>query len=197
MSSYIFIDIYKNKYYNMSNLVLYNNQLNESLKFKIDSTGVETQLLENRLVIISEKVNRIIFGEINEDNQSIFKIPKLSEFAAGDTGKIHFEIVGDGSYFKVWESEFLINSKNEIKAVLEKSTKIVERVSSTLQTITKIPVKPQPQPQAKSKPVPTIFEPLTESIETVKPEDVRTEPKTKLERLTSDIEAIQRKYRGL
>lgn len=96
-------------------LKFYNNKINESLKFKVDASGVDASVLEARLIFITDNSNQIIFGKVNENNQCVFNLPKLEGFKKGDTGKVQFELINDDSYFKVWENNFQIESKGEVK----------------------------------------------------------------------------------
>lgn len=94
---------------------LFNNENNASLKFKLNSEGIDINSIECRSVFITnEKIDYMIKG--NMDNQiCVFDIPKMSLYENKGNGKIKFEIISDDRYFNVWEDEFEIKSKSTIK----------------------------------------------------------------------------------
>lgn len=94
---------------------LFNNKENENLKFKINSEGIDINKVEPRLILTTkENINYLFIGEIHNDVCK-FKIPKLEQFETGNSGKIKFEIINEDMYFQVWEDEFKIKTKANIK----------------------------------------------------------------------------------
>jgi len=92
----------------------YNNMENESLKFKLNVNGIDTNNIETRLILkTTENRNYLFFGKISED-MCIFDLPKLELFEKNDNGNIKFEIVSDDLYFPVWEDNFHIKTKATI-----------------------------------------------------------------------------------
>lgn len=93
----------------------FNNKENDSLKFKINSEGIDVNKVEPRLVLITkENKNYLFLGEIHNDICR-FDIPKLESLNKGDEGKIKFEIITEDMYFPVWEDKFQIKTKANIK----------------------------------------------------------------------------------
>lgn len=93
----------------------FNNKENDSLKFKINSEGIDVNKVEPRLVLITkENKNYLFIGEIHNDICK-FNIPKLETLNKGDEGKIKFEIISEDMYFPVWEDNFQIKTKANIK----------------------------------------------------------------------------------
>jgi hypothetical protein len=94
---------------------LFNNKENDSLKFKINSEGIDVNKVEPRLVLITkENKNYLFLGEIHNDVCK-FNIPRLELLNTGDEGKIKFEIISEDMYFSVWEDNFHIKTKANIK----------------------------------------------------------------------------------
>jgi hypothetical protein len=94
---------------------LFNNKENENLKFKINSEGIDMNKVEPRLILTTkENKNYLFIGEIHND-VCRFRIPKLEQFETGNEGRIKFEIINEDMYFQVWEDEFKIKTKANIK----------------------------------------------------------------------------------
>jgi hypothetical protein len=93
----------------------FNNKENDSLKFKINSEGVDMNKVEPRLILTTEKNKNYLFiGEVQNDICR-FNLPKLELYEKGDEGKIKFEIISEDLYFPVWEDKFEIKTKANIK----------------------------------------------------------------------------------
>jgi hypothetical protein len=93
----------------------FNNKNNESLKFKINSEGIDLENIEPRLILITkENKNYLFIGKVN-NGICKFDIPELENFKKGDTGLIKFEIISEDLYFPVWKDEFEIKTKVNIK----------------------------------------------------------------------------------
>lgn len=93
----------------------FNNTSNESLKFKLNSEGININRIEPRLILTtSENKNYFFVGKVRNDVCE-FDIPELSLYEKNDNGKIKFEIISDDLYFPVWNDEFKIVSKASIK----------------------------------------------------------------------------------
>lgn len=103
----------------------FNNKNNESLKFKINSEGIDIENIEPRLILITkENKNYLFIGKVN-NGICKFDIPELENFKKGDTGLIKFEIISEDLYFPVWKDEFEIKTKVNIK-VEEMISQIIE-----------------------------------------------------------------------
>jgi hypothetical protein len=96
-------------------MVLYNNENNDTLKFKINSEGIDVNNIEPRLILTSnENKNYLFIGEIDGDICK-FDLPKLENYKKDDNGKIRFEIIYEDMYFPVWEDKFDIVTKANIQ----------------------------------------------------------------------------------
>jgi len=111
----------------------FNNKSNDTLKFKLNSEGVDTETIEARLILVSEGKNYLFFGNIN-DEVCTFSIPELKQYEKNDNGKIKFEIISDDLYFPVWEDNFSVNTKVNIT---------LEQVVSNVAEETKTTQKPK------------------------------------------------------
>jgi len=95
---------------------LYNNNNNNSLKFKINSEGINIQDIEPRLILTTnENKNYLFIGKIIENDICEFNIPKLETYNKGDNGDIKFEIISEDLYFPVWKDKFEIITKASIQ----------------------------------------------------------------------------------
>jgi hypothetical protein len=95
---------------------LYNNNNNNSLKFKINSEGINIQDIEPRLILTTnENKNYLFIGKIIENDICEFNIPKLETYNKGDNGNIKFEIISENLYFPVWKDKFEIITKASIQ----------------------------------------------------------------------------------
>lgn len=111
----------------------YSNKLNDSLKFKINSEGIDTNMIETRLILkTSENKNYLLFGKLN-GNICKFDIPKLELYEKGDSGTIKFEIISEDLYFKVWEDNFDITTKAtvQLESLVNENTEIEEKPKIT------------------------------------------------------------------
>jgi len=125
----------------------FNNKENDSLKFKINSEGIDINKIEPRLILVTkENKNYLFIGEINNDICR-FDIPKLESLNTNDEGKIKFEIISEDMYFPVWEDKFHVKTKANIKIEemitqinKEEETKKVS-VKAILETEKKEPIK--------------------------------------------------------
>jgi len=108
---------------------LFNNKNNESLKFKINSEGIDTDKMEARLILTTnENKNYLFIGTLNE-NICKFDIPELKTYKKGDFGKMKFEIISEDLYFPVWEDSFEIKTKSTVK--IEEMISEVNETSKT------------------------------------------------------------------
>jgi len=139
---------------------LFNNKENDSLKFKINSEGIDVNKIEPRLILITkENKNYLFLGEIHNDVCK-FNIPKLETLNTGDNGKIKFEIISEDMYFPVWEDEFQIKTKANIKieemiSTINKKEEDSKKISvqAVLETEKK-PIKKENQPIKENKNIP-------------------------------------------
>ena len=95
----------------------FNNKENESLKFKLNSEGVDINKIEARLILKGKgkSINYLLIGEMMNNEVCKFDVPKLELFEKGDIGTIKFEIISDDLYFPVWSDNFEIKTKANIK----------------------------------------------------------------------------------
>ncbi len=124
----------------------FNNKINEKLKFKINSEGINIDNIEPRLIFkTNENKNYLFFGNVKNDICE-FDIPELKIYESGDNGKIKFEIISDDLYFPVWEDTFEIRTKatvkmeemviqEQIKPKITASSLIVEKIEKTKEKI--------------------------------------------------------------
>ena len=172
-------------------ITLYNNKINESLKFKIDASGISTSTLEARLIFLSDKSNTIVFGNITESNTCVFDLPILEGFKVGDSGKLQFELINEDSYFKVWENTFEIASKGEIK-VEQDSSKNKNKPTGVFATLEQDPIINQPTKSISDieKEINKLNSPIVES------KDQKTNEKidTKLSKIATDIDKIYKNH---
>ena len=93
----------------------YNNKNNDTLKFKINSEGIDTNKMEPRLILTTnENKNYLFIGKIDGEICK-FNIPELKEYNKDDNGKIKFEIISEDLYFPVWEDRFKVKTKSTVK----------------------------------------------------------------------------------
>jgi len=114
---------------------LFNNKNNDSLKFKVNSEGIDVKNIEPRLILTTnENKNYLFIGKIKE-NICKFSIPKLKSYTKGDNGKMKFEIISEDLYFPVWEDTFEINTKATIQfeSVINDEPKVVKpKITATV-----------------------------------------------------------------
>jgi len=98
-------------------LDLYNNHENKNWKFKMDITGVDASDIKSRLIIESNDTIYMVKGQIN-GTECKFDVPVLENFKQGQNGKVYYEvIIQDEQYSKLWEENFNIVSKTEVKVL--------------------------------------------------------------------------------
>jgi len=103
----------------------FNNKENDTLKFKINSDGIDINKVESRLILTTkENKNYIFFGEV-QNGICKFNVPELGLYEKGHQGKVRFEIISEDLYFPVWEDNFEIKSKASVK-IEEMITEIQE-----------------------------------------------------------------------
>ena len=150
----------------------FNNKDNDILKFKINSTGVDTSTIETRLVLKSnENKNYVFFGTIIDETCS-FEIPNLSLYENNTIGNVKFEIISGDMYFNVWSDQ--LNIKSKVESTLEKIEEEVNKVirpNFTASTIQPETVKKDVKPEIVKESV----KPKEEKI--IKPEIVEKEVK--------------------
>ena len=141
----------------------FNNKDNDTLKFKINSEGININNIEPRLLLMTkENKNILLVGRIENDTCK-FDMPQLGLYEKGDKGKIKFEIISEEMYFPVWEDNFEINSKATIK---------IEEMVNEIQQKSKKPTISVESTSIDSKPV---FEKKEDKKEDeVKKEDIKT-----------------------
>lgn len=100
---------------------LYNNHQNSNLKFSMDITGVSLDEIKPRLVIESGDSIYMVKGQISKSekgNECKFSIPVLEGINEGNQGNVYYEvIIKDEQYQKVWEENFEVISKTEVKVL--------------------------------------------------------------------------------
>lgn len=114
----------------------FNNTNNDSLKFKLNSEGININRIEPRLILTtSENKNYFFIGKVRNDVCE-FDIPELSLYEKNDNGKIKFEIISDDLYFPVWNDDFKVVSKASIKIeemfVTENKQSVKPKITSDL-----------------------------------------------------------------
>lgn len=93
----------------------FNNTSNESLKFKLNTEGINLNKIEPRLILTtSDNKNYFFIGKLKEDVCE-FTIPELALYEKDDNGKIKFEIISEDLYFPVWEDNFKVNTRASVK----------------------------------------------------------------------------------
>lgn len=93
----------------------FNNTDNDTLKFKLNSDGIDLNKIEARLILTTkENKNYFFVGSLNKDVCE-FDVPELNLYEKGDHGKIKFEIISEDNYFPVWDDTFDIKTKASIK----------------------------------------------------------------------------------
>jgi len=130
----------------------YNNETNDSLKFKINAEGIDVNSIQPRLVFIAnENINYIIFGEI-ENDVCTFDIPQLKIYENENAGKLRFELVAEDSYYNVWEDEFSVRTKKSIK-VNEMFGQALKQVIPSINVspiapeVKQVPIKEEKKPE--------------------------------------------------
>ena len=146
----------------------FNNKENESLRFKINSEGIDINNIEPRLILMTkENKNYLLIGKI-ENGICKFEIPKLESYEKGDEGKIKFEIISEDLYFPVWEEKFEIKTKVTIKI-----EEMVENIIKKDEESKKISVKAILEKEEKEK-----------KEEPPEKREVKTQQKNKLDNLS-------------
>lgn len=155
----------------------FSNKKNETLKFKINSEGIDVNVVEPRLVLVTkENKNYIFLGKINE-GVCEFKVPELEQYTKGNHGIVRFEIISEDLYFPVWEEKFEIKTKSTIK-IDEAYTQIKEaskpNISSVMldsdetnvddEPIIKNTMKPIMESLEDDEPIKQVVEPIVEQI---------------------------------
>lgn len=127
---------------------LFNNKENDSLKFKINSEGINVNNIEPRLVIITkENKNYLFIGEVHNDICK-FNIPKLESLSTGDEGKIKFEIISEDMYFPVWEDDFKVKTKANIKI-----EEMISQINKNQEETKKVSVRAILETEKKEEPI--------------------------------------------
>lgn len=159
----------------------FNNSINDSLKFKLNSDGVDLNRIEPRLILTTKSNENYFFiGEI-KNGVCEFDIPELKLYEKGDYGKIKFEIISeDETYFPVWEDKFEIKTKATIK-LEEMVSEIVKTSSKPKITSDLIIEKTAPIKEKKREENP--FDELTERLSTLKIEEDDEEEMKKIEKV--------------
>jgi len=92
----------------------YNNKNNDTLKFKLNTEGVDKDKIETRLILTSKEKNYLLYGKVKE-NICTFDIPELNLYENNTNGEIKFEIISNDLYFRIWEDIFEVKSnKNKL-----------------------------------------------------------------------------------
>ena len=174
----------------------FNNSMNDNLKFKLNSDGVDLNKIEPRLILTTKSNENYFFiGEI-KNGICEFSVPELKLYEKGDYGKIKFEIISeDETYFPVWEDKFEIKTKATIK-LEEMVSEIVKTPQKPRITSDIIVEKPTLIKEKKKEPE-NPFDELTERLSTLKVEEEDDEEEMKriekvLEKKHSQISSIKK-----
>ena len=139
----------------------FSNKKNESLKFKINSEGIDVDVVEPRLVLVTkENKNYIFLGKISEGICE-FKVPELEQYVRGNHGIIRFEIISEDLYFPVWEEKFEIKTKSSIK-IEEMYSQIKESSKPNISSVMLDSVEEEVVEEPVEK---NIMKPMMESLE--------------------------------
>lgn len=160
---------------------LYNNKLNDKLKFKVNSEGINTSNMEARLILTTENNKNYFFTGTLYNGVCTFDIPELTAYETEDKGKIKFEIVSEDLYFPVWEDTFEVKTKQTI--VLEQLVKEVQEKEKP-----KISASPMIEKRKEEKPLKSEKnkeEPVKKDIKEVNKEEPVKEKKKEI--LSFDI----------
>jgi hypothetical protein len=131
----------------------FNNKVNNILKFKINSEGVDVNNMEPRLIFESDKNNNYIFyGKVTE-GVCTFELPELKLYEKGDSGKVKFEIISDELYFPVWKEEFEI--KSQVNITLEKLVDEVQKQDKPKITTEYVKEEVRKEPKKEYANIPT------------------------------------------
>lgn len=129
----------------------YNNKQNDSLKFKINVQGINTDKVEARLVLkTSENLNQVFFGKISNDICT-FDIPELKLYENKDKGTIKFEMISEDLYFSVWEDSFEIKTKASIKVDEVVYNKVEKEPSKPKVEVSQLIKETRKEPEIKQK----------------------------------------------
>lgn len=130
----------------------YNNKKNEPLKFKLNVEGIDTNNIETRLILKSNKSNYLFFGTIKED-VCIFDIPELNLYEKENIGLAKFEIISEDLYFPVWEDNFEIKTKASItfEQLVTETKKTPSKPKISASAILNAPIEKDIKPIIKEK----------------------------------------------
>ena len=149
----------------------FNNKENESLKFKINSEGININNIEPRLILVTkENKNYLFIGEITNDVCK-FNIPKLESLNTDDEGKIKFEIISEDMYFPVWEDKFHIKTKANIK--IEEMISQMKQDDEPKKVSVRAILETEKKEEPKRKELEHIKESKKEPMPKVKEENIR------------------------
>lgn len=125
----------------------FNNKENDTLKFKINTEGVDVGAVDPRLIFVTnENTNYLVKGKFEGDT-CIFNVPMLPEYDININGNVVFEIVSGDLYFKVWNEAFTVKTKPSV--VLTDINEVKKESNTPTITVNSIKVEPIIEPAKK------------------------------------------------
>lgn len=150
---------------------------NEDFECEVSVKNASLKGSMARLIVESEGVNLVFHGKI-EGEKCVIPVKRLKGLLDENTkGKMHLEVIVEDTYFKPWESDFVVEEHTSVKA------KLVEQKQSSHKPIIAVKVKPtvkvvsetkKPTPPVKRKGI-NVYVPMKEIMNLCEQFDIKKE----------------------
>tara|TARA_R110000822_G_scaffold25937_5_gene78459 strand:- start:2151 stop:2753 length:603 start_codon:yes stop_codon:yes gene_type:complete len=124
----------------------------ELLEATVQLEGVSVTNTTCRVVVETSKYNLVFDGIINGDRCEVPINALKGILSENDTGKMYLEIIAEGTYFKPWESEYIVYTDK--KVTVEVVDRKIKEASPTIKAniVLQEDVKTPPQRKAQTRP---------------------------------------------
>jgi len=97
---------------------------NENFECEISAKNASLKNSFARLIVESSEINMVFHGKI-EGNKCVVPVKKLNGILSENTkGKMHLEVVVENTYFKPWESEYIVEEHTSLKVQVREQVEL-------------------------------------------------------------------------
>lgn len=107
----------------MTNYIIYSDK-NEDFECSIQLEGADLNKACARLIIeTSNDINLYFNGSINTDGKCTIPLSNVKKYLKEDTtGKLALEVIVEDTYFKPWQSNFIVSRSKKATVIVKEQT---------------------------------------------------------------------------